>query len=503
MSWMLAFSRRTLCPISTIVAALVLTTVSERAYAQSECDTPKRLSQINGRNVGVEWGRNYTYAIIGGSTQAHNDGVYNGMLLWGQASQQSASGPQVTFTQYQGSNPLSADIKIYLMPTAGPYAGFFENCPNSGGCYGTMQTTYTGARANGGTMRLAGQIPNWVDVTRVVVHELGHFFGLDNDNRSTMYGQTVMREFDTYQDYEHMTVHHPWQPSACDMATASEGAHHRRADLLADPCHGGACGVNAYAGGICRWGNAPRNGFCWPPFYPEPLKGDPSFRFDMRFRLPTGLVLTTGAVPASGSIRLGAIDPDGKVMRVDWYVNGSHVYTALEDPFELPYANMAPGPYTVKANIWGYVEDTQFTPEVTITVQPNGPVTSVVSFQAYSTSAFVAAESGGGSHLVANRASAGAWEHFQLEPQPGGGVAIRADNGLLVAAELGGNDEVNANRTSVGPWETFFLEELGGGWVAIRTWNGHYLRADPVAGGRLDGRGAPGTPGPWELFLKY
>jgi hypothetical protein len=216
-------------------------------------------------------------------------------------------------------------------------------------------------------------------------------------------------------------------------------------------------------------------------------------------------ITTPPIIPPSGALGLNTLDPDGKVMRVDWYVGGQYVFTALDDPFELPYANVAPGSYVVRACAWDDREAIGCSSDVTVTIQGGTPGLVVSSFKAYSTSQFVAAEGGGGSYLVANRTDANAWEQFVLVPQPGGGTALMASNGMYVAAEGGGNGEVNANRTTIGPWETFFLVDLGDGWVAWRTWNGYFLRADPNLAGRLDARGAPAPsgPGPWETFFRY
>jgi hypothetical protein len=41
-------------------------------------------------------------------------------------------------------------------------------------------------------------------------------------------------------------------------------------------------------------------------------------------------------------------------------------------------------------------------------------------------------------------------------------IALQAANGQYVAAESGGGREVNANRDAVGPWETFTLVRLDG-----------------------------------------
>lgn len=144
--------------------------------------------------------------------------------------------------------------------------------------------------------------------------------------------------------------------------------------------------------------------------------------------------------------------------------------------------------------------------ESTITVRRDSvartrtwPAASIAALLSHATLLYVAAESGGGSFLVANRGSIGPWERFELvQVIPGVSVyALRAHNGQYVAAEGGGGGAVNANRNQIGLWEQFFMEDLGGGQVAFMTSGGHYLRVN-VPGGVLDA--VPTSRGLWETF---
>jgi hypothetical protein len=60
--------------------------------------------------------------------------------------------------------------------------------------------------------------------------------------------------------------------------------------------------------------------------------------------------------------------------------------------------------------------------------------------------------------LIANRASAGPWETFQLVSNGDGTVSFLATvNNRYVTAENGGAQPLIANRTAIGPWEKFTL----------------------------------------------
>jgi hypothetical protein len=81
-----------------------------------------------------------------------------------------------------------------------------------------------------------------------------------------------------------------------------------------------------------------------------------------------------------------------------------------------------------------------------------------VALRAKSNGQYVAAENAGAAALIANRASAGAWETFQLVRNSDGTVSLRATvNSRYVAADNGGASPLIANRTSIGQWEKFDL----------------------------------------------
>lgn len=112
---------------------------------------------------------------------------------------------------------------------------------------------------------------------------------------------------------------------------------------------------------------------------------------------------------------------------------------------------------------------------------------------------YLSAEAGGGAKLVANKATIGDEERFEIEllDNAEGGpvcdasaIALRAWNGKLVCAEDGGGREVIANRDQIGVWETFTVRRVsdlppddtrlyGEDRIALRTRNGDYLRAEP------------------------
>jgi hypothetical protein len=127
------------------------------------------------------------------------------------------------------------------------------------------------------------------------------------------------------------------------------------------------------------------------------------------------------------------------------------------------------------------------------------PAASIAALLSHATLLYVAAESGGGSNLVADRGSIGPWERFEIvQAVPGVSVyALRAHNGQYGAAEGGGGGAVNANRNQIGLWEQFFMEDLGGGQVAFMTSGGHYLRVN-VPGGVVDAVST--SRGLWETF---
>lgn len=82
---------------------------------------------------------------------------------------------------------------------------------------------------------------------------------------------------------------------------------------------------------------------------------------------------------------------------------------------------------------------------------------------------WVCGEGGSAVYVIANRTSAGAWEHFTLTKMNGGSSSIGSGDSIALystshskywCAENGGGGVVNVNRTSAGGWETFDIQVL-------------------------------------------
>jgi hypothetical protein len=125
--------------------------------------------------------------------------------------------------------------------------------------------------------------------------------------------------------------------------------------------------------------------------------------------------------------------------------------------------------------------------------------------------------SGPGGGVANAQFTAGPYETFTVEAQPGGGVAfksaafpnvyLRLDGSGLTGFQGPGGGVANAQFTA-GPWETFTLEPQpdGSTTVASTAFSGVYLRLDGTGVSSPQGAGggvANGqfTAGPWEKFL--
>lgn len=115
-----------------------------------------------------------------------------------------------------------------------------------------------------------------------------------------------------------------------------------------------------------------------------------------------------------------------------------------------------------------------------------------------SNGAFVCAEQGGGSVVVANRAAAGPWEEFDFVLQDRQ-WAIKAHDGThyLTAEITSPAPIIVANRSQIGAWELFDVEVVSGG-IALKAANGKYVCAE--AGGGRELVANRSAVGPWETF---
>ncbi|WP_110946286.1 glycosyl hydrolase family 28-related protein [Streptomyces avicenniae] len=133
-----------------------------------------------------------------------------------------------------------------------------------------------------------------------------------------------------------------------------------------------------------------------------------------------------------------------------------------------------------------------------IPAQP--PVASTAGFRAHADGQIVTAANAGAAPLIADRASIGAWERFDVVTLPGGMIGLRAQvNGLYVSAENAGAAPLIANRATAGPWETFQLIRNADGSVSLRAQaNGRYVSAANAGTAPLIAN--RDAIGPWERF---
>jgi beta-glucanase (GH16 family) len=128
------------------------------------------------------------------------------------------------------------------------------------------------------------------------------------------------------------------------------------------------------------------------------------------------------------------------------------------------------------------------------------PGEDVVAIRASANNSFVSAENAGASPLVANRATAAGWEHFEVIENSDGTISLQAlVNGRYVSADLNNGGRLIASRTSIGTWEKFRRITQPGGTVALQAVaNNLYVAADLNQGSVLIANRA--SPSTWERF---
>ena len=90
--------------------------------------------------------------------------------------------------------------------------------------------------------------------------------------------------------------------------------------------------------------------------------------------------------------------------------------------------------------------------------------------------------------LIANTATIGAAQQFDIVDLGGGNIALRARvNNMYVCAENAGANPLIANRAAVGPWETFTRVNNSDGSVSLRaTVNNMYVVAENAGAAAAD-----------------
>jgi glucose/arabinose dehydrogenase len=123
-----------------------------------------------------------------------------------------------------------------------------------------------------------------------------------------------------------------------------------------------------------------------------------------------------------------------------------------------------------------------------------------VAIRARVNNLYVSSGAAGASALIANAATVGASERFDLIDLGGGNIALRARvNNLYVCADNAGAAALIANRAAVGPWETFARINNADGSVSLRALaNNQYVAAENGGAAALIANRA--AIGAWEKF---
>jgi glucose/arabinose dehydrogenase len=127
------------------------------------------------------------------------------------------------------------------------------------------------------------------------------------------------------------------------------------------------------------------------------------------------------------------------------------------------------------------------------------PATGGSTLKALANNQFVSAANAT-TALIADKATAGATERFDVVDLGGGNVALRSRaNNQYVTAENAGADPLIANRAAVGPWETFALIRNADGTESLRAAaNSQYVTAENAGAQPLIANRA--AIGAWEKF---
>jgi hypothetical protein len=130
----------------------------------------------------------------------------------------------------------------------------------------------------------------------------------------------------------------------------------------------------------------------------------------------------------------------------------------------------------------------------------SGAASPVISLRAHANSMMVSAANAGAAPLIANRATVGPWEQFDLINNADGSVSFRAHaNNQIVTADNAGAAPLIANRTAIGPWEEFDLINNADGSVSFRAHaNNMIVTADNAGANPLIANRT--AVGQWEEF---
>lgn len=207
----------------------------------------------------------------------------------------------------------------------------------------------------------------------LMLHEIGHYHGLA-DLPSSLSSMSVMAD-GVAAWMRRGTI------SPCDSNGVKES---KIALAIGAPPGGGECPVTGCInyGAPCGPGYGwVGDGWCWaaPGYGPGEVRTDWDwYLFNSPNYLPLSSIYSpaNGAVlsgPYNGLIQIGTLDQNGRVLRVDYYVNDVYAYTSVQWPFHFPVANGPAGSYKVQAAVYDNRAEGAWSAPIWITVQaPSG-----------------------------------------------------------------------------------------------------------------------------------
>jgi hypothetical protein len=181
-------------------------------------------------------------------------------------------------------------------------------------------------------------------IQRLVLHEMGHVFGLGHVNSSVPPSQSFMRTGISWADLGNF----PSAPSLCEY----EVAYNALSWDGYDPYPGSPqSGLQGYA---CSTGGNPgfldSHGCCVATLFARSPDGitnaKPSGHIEVLVSQSTILV------GGSGELSIHPRDLDGLVNRVDWFLNDGYIATTFTWPYSIPYSYAPAGQHKVQAAVY-------------------------------------------------------------------------------------------------------------------------------------------------------
>jgi hypothetical protein len=352
---------------TALASALVSLMAALNASAQ-ECVTPNRFQWTRGIP-----GMIMIYSIDPSFTPNERQAIEHAFERWTQAN--ARSGHYTVFVE-DPQSPARVEVKREIP----------LSCPE---CMGEMDGTVQNPLRfiTSGIIRLnPGEIAdNYVWTLQVALHEIGHLQGLDDVTGMTPNQRSVMADGIPKDDPR----------AALDVTTCDENAVSNYARVPPPGVASGAPGGGSYTcpWGTGCWGNEHLgcsagwqydrwSGWCWLPGEYPLLDPGPNVKPVIDIKWPPNGALF--AAPFSGTVQSRMIDPDGRVWRVDYHVNGSPTpsFSTTNHPFSWAVGGVPPGTYHLQAVAYDNAQEYTISPTVTVNVC--GPPAPPTGFWGYS-----------------------------------------------------------------------------------------------------------------------